>query len=160
MLLSEKQKTNVCESCHQEKPISEFYCHRKKFGKVYLSNICKECKKERVRLIYYANGRNRRKNQRADDYIDDGTKKRRSSKNDRTEAQPEFFEVRGKVVWAKLMFYDTSKEIWRNEFFPIIEFRNEIECYQYLAIIRNLSTGKLKKMCVRYMLAHGEKVEL
>lgn len=148
MLLSE-QKTIICADCGKEKPISEYYCSMSGNGKVYASNICKECKKARVKYIYYTSEKNKRRKRR----------KAYNTDTDRTEAQPEFYEVRGKVVYAKLMFFDTRKVKWRNEFLPIISFPTEEQCYQFLAVARDLPTGELKRMCAKYLIKHGLRLD-
>lgn len=145
MLLNKHRKTIICKGCGERKPVSEFYCQVTKYGKVYASTLCKECKKARVRELYYSEPKNIRRARR----------EKKKENTQRTEAQPEFYEVRDCVVYARLMYYDIVQGRWVNRFHPIIKMPTEMDCYQFLSIARDLSTGDLKRMAKRFLQKYG-----
>lgn len=136
-------RTAVCAQCGLRKPLSEFYCSRAGNRKVYACNICKTCKRERSREHYYH-----------------GLQvKRRYVRNDDGENQPETYDVRGRTVYARIIFYDSKYKRWRNEWLPIAEMRTEVDCYQLISVCRDFPTAHIKRMAARYLDSHGMTLE-
>ncbi len=144
MLVEKIRKTIVCQDCGKEKPIAEFYCHKAINGKVYASNSCKECKKARVKVIYYLSERNHRR------------RRRETRRNNRDDSQPQLFKVEDRTVYARLYLFDSLKERWTWEWYPIKYLPNIVECYQFVAMARNYSVAKLKRLARLYLVTMGD----
>ena len=138
MVIDTNTKFAYCKICGEEKPISEFYTYLTG-SRYYCSTICKECKKERVRMLYYL-----KQNRQVDE--------NGNAISDKKDRQKDLFKVRrGNVVYAKLIWYDHYKG-WQNKFVPVIKFDNIAECYQFISIARDLSTADLKRLWIEYII--------
>ena len=145
MLVTNNTKTIVCRGCGERKPVSEFYVSRS--GKaLYASNLCKECKKERVRWLYYS--------------IRNRTLEERKEKGLRTESQPEFYKVEDCVVYVRLVWYSKDDDIWYEDFVPVLRLENDAECYRFIAIARDLPTADFKQLHREYMAELGLEDEI
>ena len=130
MLIDGRMKYAVCGECGKTKPLGDFYVYETA-GRLYASSLCKKCKKERVRMFYYLKRNN------------DGIYK--------------LFEVRGKTVFARLIWYELH-DGWHDEFVPIIKFDSPAMCYKCITILKDLSTAELKRMRAEY-IKRSELVE-
>ena len=47
-----KTETQICYTCHQEKPATADYFHKNKSGRNGLSSICRPCRNEYLRRYF------------------------------------------------------------------------------------------------------------
>ena len=144
-MLINGEKYSVCKECGEEKSIEDFYIYKVK-GKFYTSTLCKECKKERVRTIYYS--------------IRNRVITSRREEGERTDMQPEFFKEIDNVVYARLIWFDEQKRKWHDEFVPVIRMSNVAECYQFISIARDLTTADLKRLHYEFKVSERNKKAL
>lgn len=145
MLVTNKTKTIVCKGCGKELPLSEFYVSSTA-GHLYASNLCKRCKRDRTRLLYYSVRNRIMEERRANGY--------------RTESQPEFYKVEDCIVYVRLTWYSKDDDDWYSEFVPVLRMDSDAECHRFIAIARDLPSADFKRMHREYMTELGLEDEI
>lgn len=141
MLIKDNDKTAVCNMCGKRKPLGSFYIFETA-GRLYASSLCRRCKREKVRMMYFLRNkgvvRKLRRVSREDEEDFDGVST--------------LFDVRGKVVFARLLWFDDR---WHDEFTPVIEMESTAMCYKVISILKDLTTAELKQLRLEYLKTHG-----
>lgn len=147
MLIDGRMKYAVCGECGKTKPLGDFYVYETA-GRLYASSLCKKCKKERVRMFYYL---------KRNGYIREDLRTKEDDDDEDNDGINKLFEVRGKTVFAHLIWYELH-DGWHDEFVPIIKFDSPAMCYKCITILKDLSTAELKRMRAEY-IKRSELVE-
>ena len=140
MVVGDNDKTAVCKVCGKEKPLGDFYIYETA-GRLYASSLCKQCKKERVRMIYYLRNKG----------IIRQVRKQSEDEDADMDGMSRLFDVRDKTVYARLIWFDG---VWHDEFTPVLQMDSVALCYRCLPVLKDLSVAELKDMRTEFLRSH------